>query len=89
MWKIALFYLLIVNMIGFFIMGMDKFRAKKQLWRIPEKILFLTALLGGSLGTNLGMRLFRHKTRHWYFVVGMPLILFLQIILAMVVWYYA
>lgn len=72
-------YLLILNVVGFFLMGMDKRRAVKHQWRIPEKSLFLCSLLGGSIGTWAGMYAFRHKTKHWYFVVGMPLILFLQI----------
>jgi uncharacterized membrane protein YsdA (DUF1294 family) len=74
-----LIYLLIMNLIGFALMGLDKRKAQKQLWRIPEKTLFLASLLGGSVGTLTGMYFFRHKTKHWYFVVGMPLILILQI----------
>lgn len=84
-WKILLIYLLIVNVIGFFIMGIDKLKAKKQAWRVPEKTLFLFALIGGSIGTNLGMYAFRHKTKHWYFVIGMPLILIVQA--GLVVWF--
>jgi uncharacterized membrane protein YsdA (DUF1294 family) len=76
---IILIYLLILNVIGFALMGLDKRKAQKHLWRIPEKTLFLSSLLGGSVGTLLGMYFFRHKTKHWYFVVGMPLILILQI----------
>lgn len=79
MQKLILIYLILVNLLGFFIMGNDKRRAKKQLWRIPEKNLFLIALIGGSLGTNLGMKFFRHKTKHWYFIVEMPLIFVLQV----------
>lgn len=79
MQNLILIYLILVNLLGFFVMGNDKMRAKKQLWRIPEKTLFLVALLGGSLGTNLGMKFFRHKTKHWYFIVGMPLIFVLQV----------
>ena len=62
-------------------MGIDKYKAKKNLWRIPENILFLLAFLWGSLGTTLGMKVFRHKTKHWYFKFGMPAILILQIAL--------
>ena len=80
--KYLLIYLLIINLIGFFAMLIDKHKAKKGKWRIPEKTLFLFALLGGSLGTTLGMNTFRHKTKHWYFKFGMPLILILQIALA-------
>ena len=72
-------YLTIVNLAGFFIMGIDKLRARKRAFRIPESTLFVIALMGGSLGTTIGMHLFHHKTRHWYFLYGMPAILFLQI----------
>lgn len=71
-------YLICMNLVGLCMMGVDKARAKKRAWRIPERRLFLCSLLGGSLGTWAGMYLFHHKTRHWYFVVGMPLIFFLQ-----------
>lgn len=74
-------YLIFMNFIGFFVMFLDKQKAKRHAWRIPEKTLFLFALLGGSLGTTLGMHCFHHKTRHWYFRFGMPLILILQIVL--------
>ena len=63
-------------------MFLDKQKAKKGKWRIPEKTLFLVALIGGSLGTTLGMNTFRHKTKHWYFKFGMPAILILQIALS-------
>ena len=62
-------YLIIVNFLGIFLMASDKKRAKKKLWRIPEKTLFLTALLGGSVGSIIGMQLFRHKTKHMCFVI--------------------
>ncbi|MBO6015912.1 MAG: DUF1294 domain-containing protein [Lachnospiraceae bacterium] len=74
-------YLLAVNLIGFCIMGIDKQKAKKRAFRIPEATLFIVALIGGSLGTTLGMFTFRHKTRHWYFLYGMPAILILQLVL--------
>lgn len=77
--KLLIIYLAIVNIIGFFIMGIDKQKAKKHLWRIPEKTLFLTSLIGGSVGTLAGMYVFHHKTKHWYFVIGMPLILMIQV----------
>ena len=77
--KYLLIYLLLINLISFCAMFLDKQKAKKGKWRIPEKTLFLFALLGGSLGTTLGMNTFRHKTKHWYFRFGMPLILILQI----------
>ena len=72
-------YLALMNLIGFASMGIDKKRAVKKLWRIPESTLFIIALIGGSIGSIIGMRVFHHKTRHWYFVYGMPAILFLQI----------
>ena len=81
MLKYVLIYALIINLVGFFSMFIDKRRAKKNQWRIPEKTLFLFAILGGSIGSNIGMRLFRHKTKHWYFVYGMPTILLLQIVI--------
>ena len=79
--KYILIYLGIINLIGFFSMFLDKQKAKRGKWRIPEKTLFLLAIIGGSLGTTLGMHVFRHKTKHWYFKLGMPLILIVQIIL--------
>lgn len=81
----AVIYLILMNLIGFGLMGIDKQRARRRDWRIPEKILFGAALLGGSVGAWAGMYLFHHKTRHWYFVVGMPLILAVQ---AALVWYF-
>ena len=77
--KYLLIYLAVINLIGFFAMLLDKQKAKRNKWRIPEKTLFLFALLGGSLGTTLGMHAFHHKTKHWYFRFGMPLILLLQL----------
>lgn len=73
-------YLLVLNGIGFMIMGIDKQKARKKRWRIPEKTFFIVSLLGGSAGTWAGMYAFRHKTRHWYFVIGIPLMLLLQIV---------
>lgn len=70
-------YLLVINIVGLTVMAVDKKRAAHNEWRIPERTLFLVAILGGALGTTLGMFLFRHKTKHWYFRVGFPLILIL------------
>ncbi len=78
---ISLCYLLIINIVGFVSMALDKHFATKHMWRIPEKVLFLIAILGGSIGSNAGMQICRHKTKHWYFVVFMPLILIAQIVL--------
>jgi uncharacterized membrane protein YsdA (DUF1294 family) len=72
-------YLAAVNGFGFAQMGWDKRLARRHAWRIPERRLFAAALLGGSLGCIAGMWVFRHKTKHWYFVAGMPLILALQL----------
>ena len=75
-------YLAAVNAITFAVYGADKRRAKKGKRRVPEKTLFLLAAVGGSVGALAGMRAFRHKTRHWYFVWGIPAILAAQIALA-------
>lgn len=72
-------YLVVVNLLGFAMMGIDKSRARRRAWRIPEAHLIIVALIGGSVGAILGMWLFRHKTRHWYFAYGLPVILVLQI----------
>ena len=80
--RIVFIYLVIINLIAFLLMAMDKSRARKHHWRIPEKTLFLSAILGGSIGAIAGMYTFHHKTRHWYFVIGMPAILILQVVLA-------
>lgn len=80
-------YLVTVNLIGLIVMGADKLRAKKRAWRIPEATLFVIALIGGSLGATIGMHLFHHKTRHWYFLFGMPAILVIQIAIVMLLIY--
>lgn len=74
-------YLICMNLAGLSSMGIDKRRAIRHQWRISEATLFLIALLGGSLGSIIGMQLFRHKTRHWYFVWGMPVIFFAELAL--------
>ena len=84
---IIILYLIVINLVGFCMMGVDKRRARKGKWRVKEAALFLAAVIGGSLGSWLGMYVFRHKTRHWYFVVGMPLILVLQVILVLFLLY--
>ena len=81
-------YLLLVNLAAFFLMWSDKRRSKRPgARRVPEKALFLFALLGGSFGAVLGMYAFRHKTKHWYFVWGMPLILLAQLALGLWIGY--
>ena len=78
-------YLAAINVLAFAVYGWDKARSKVQgARRVPEKTLFLFALLGGSVGAILGMRVWRHKTRHWYFKYGLPAILLAQLALA---WY--
>lgn len=79
-------YFIIINIAGFASMGIDKAKAKKHAWRIPEATLFSIALLGGSIGSILGMQVFRHKTKHWYFAIGMPVIALLQLALAIVIY---
>lgn len=76
---ILVVYFIFINLAGFLLMGIDKWKARKQAFRIPEATLFTVALIGGSVGSILGMFTFHHKTRHWYFVYGMPAILLLQI----------
>ena len=74
-------YFAVINIIGFASMGIDKRKAIRNAYRIPEATLFAIALVGGSLGSTLGMHVFRHKTKHWYFLIGMPIILVLQLLL--------
>jgi len=74
-------YLLIINLIGLLIMFIDKKKAIKGRWRIPEKTLMLIAILGGSIGTIIGMNIFRHKTKQLKFTIGFPTILITQITL--------
>lgn len=75
-------YFAAINLVTFFVYGIDKYRAKRGAWRIPEKTLFLLPILGGSIGAIAGMKLFHHKTKHWYFRYGLPLILLAQVALA-------
>jgi uncharacterized membrane protein YsdA (DUF1294 family) len=75
-------YLVVMNIVGIAVMGIDKSKAKRGAWRIKEATLFGVSIIGGSIGTLLGMYMFSHKTKHIYFVIGMPLILILHIALA-------
>ena len=72
-------YVFLINLALFAVMGIDKYKARNGLWRIPEKTLFGLALLGGSIGGILGMKVFRHKTKHNSFKIGFPAILILQL----------
>ncbi|HHV72505.1 MAG TPA: DUF1294 domain-containing protein [Clostridia bacterium] len=73
-------YLVFINFIGFLIMGIDKNKARKGKWRISEKIIWFFVFIGGALGVYLGMRFFRHKTKHAKFVYGVPLVLLCELI---------
>lgn len=75
-------YLAGINIVTFALYGIDKRRAQKQRWRISERTLLLLPLIGGSVGGLLGMAVFHHKTRHWYFRVGLPVMFFVQAALA-------
>ena len=81
--EICVLYLLLINAVAFLLMLIDKYKAKKNLWRIPEATLMASAALGGSIGALVGMYTVRHKTRHPKFTIGIPLILAAQIGLAL------
>lgn len=81
LWKIIVLYLAIVNAAAFFLYGIDKKKAIKNKWRIPEKTLLGVAFFGGSIGAFAGMRVFHHKTKHWKFKIGVPLCFILHIAL--------
>lgn len=83
MTQLILLYLLIINAAGFVLMLADKHKARKNLWRIPEAALMTVAALGGSAGSLMGMYTVRHKTRHPKFTLGIPLILAVQVVLAL------
>ena len=83
--KLIIVYLILVNLAALILMYSDKQRAIRGHWRISERTLFLSAILGGSIGAIAGMYLFHHKTRHWYFVIGMPAILMIQIVLLVMI----
>ena len=82
--SVFLVYVLVVSIIAFILYGVDKSRAKNGKWRISEDVLLGIAVIGGSIGAILGMLVFRHKTKHWYFRYGLWIILALQIILVLV-----
>lgn len=79
--KNFIIYILAINLIGFFIMWLDKHKARKGSWRIPEKTLFIITAIGGGIGTTAGMFVFRHKTKKLNFLIGFPFITILEIIL--------
>jgi uncharacterized membrane protein YsdA (DUF1294 family) len=82
---VLLFYITAVNLYGFLIMGHDKSRSRKQGWRVPEKRLFTIAAVGGALGIWAGMKVYRHKTKHLSFVLGIPALFVLNIAIGYVV----
>lgn len=86
--KYFLIFLLIINALGFLLMLIDKHKARKNKWRIPEATLMIVAALGGSIGSLFGMYTVRHKTKHPKFTVGIPVILVLQISAGFTVWYF-
>ena len=79
--KNIIIYLVIINLLGFYMMWSDKRKAKKGAWRIPEQTLFVVTALGGGIGTISGMYIFRHKTKKIKFTIGLPVILILEILL--------
>ena len=82
MLRAILIYLLIINVVAFFVYGIDKYKAKHDKWRIPEAALLLLAAIGGSIGVWCGMKVWHHKTMHKKFKYGVPVIFILQVVLA-------
>ncbi len=82
---LILIYFVAINCIGFGTMGLDKLKAKKKLYRLSEAMLFWIAIIGGSIGSLIGMYTFRHKTKHLTFVIGIPLIISIQFILLFII----
>jgi len=80
-----IYYLLLINAMAFILMLADKHKARKNRWRIPESVLMGSALLGGSLGALLGMYACRHKTKHLKFTLGIPVILAIQVVAAVLI----
>ena len=83
-WAVAALWLCFTSAIDFALMGVDKWKARRDAWRIPESTLWLFALIGGALGGTLAMQVFRHKTRHWYFRFGFPLLAALDV--SLLIW---
>lgn len=86
LYRILCIYLIVMNALGFLLMLIDKEKAKKNLWRIPEATLLTVALLGGSLGSLMGMRTFRHKTQKPKFFLGIPVILVLHVFIGIAIY---
>lgn len=85
--ELVSFYLLVINIISFILMYVDKKKAINHQWRISEHTLMVVSLIGGSIGTILGLKIFRHKTKHVKFYVGVPIIFFIQLILSYYVYF--
>lgn len=83
--KYIMVYLIIINAIGFLLMLIDKKKARRKAWRIPESVLLGAAIIGGSFGAYMGMEIFRHKTRHPKFTIGIPVIMIAQVLLAVLI----
>lgn len=81
--QLILIYLLAINVFAFFLYGIDKWKAKRSKWRIPEMTLLSIAVIGGSVGAWIGMKVWHHKTMHKKFKYGIPLILFAQIVIVL------
>ena len=86
--RILIVYLLLANVIAFAMYGIDKRKAMKDQWRIPEKTLLLAALIGGSFGAFVGIQIFHHKTKHWKFILGVPACMILHVGLGVLYWWY-
>ena len=82
MHQYSMYYLLAINIVSFFLYGIDKYKAKKNKWRISEATLLMIAVIGGSIGAWSGMRLWHHKTMHKKFKYGIPIIIILQVTIA-------
>ena len=83
---LLIIYVAVMSLIAFAAFGLDKYKAKTDKWRTPEKTLFLLAIIGGGIGAFLGMQVFRHKTKHTQFVIGIPVIMIAQLILIGWLW---
>ena len=85
-WQTIIIYIIVINVIGFLAMGIDKWKAQRGSWRIPEKTLFTITLIGGGIGTIAGMYTFRHKTKKLSFTIGFTVILITEIFLVIYIW---
>lgn len=84
-WKLFLLYAVIINLVAFIMMAVDKERARQHKWRIPEGSLLIAGFVGGSVGAYLGMKLCHHKTKKWYFAYGLPVFIVFHVVF-LVLW---